>query len=72
MNNEQIIAELRERIENKPKKKRNRYKSKLEPHRRMILSLKNSGASLAELQLWLGDRRIKVARSTIKRFIDNA
>ncbi|ADL54716.1 hypothetical protein Galf_0675 [Gallionella capsiferriformans ES-2] len=36
-----------------------------------LITLRNNGASLAEIRFWLKKhKRIKVARSTIKRFLD--
>lgn len=65
-----IVNELRSRVATRPKKRASRYKSKLDTQKNHILALHKAGASLEELRLWLGDRKIEVARSTIKRYID--
>lgn len=52
-------------------RQRRRYRrSRLADHRAELVALAKAGLSLAQLQLWLRlNRRMKVARSTIWRFL---
>lgn len=51
-------------------KRRRRYRrSKLDRYRAELVKLRRAGASLAQLQLWLQNRRLKVSRSTIHRYL---
>lgn len=70
MEHSKVAEELTARIAMRPKKRANRYKSKLDQHKTNIIGLHKAGASLEGIRLWLGDRKIEVARSTIKRYID--
>ena len=43
--------------------------SRLDRHRAELLTLHQAGASTAELQRWLRERRIKVVHSTVARWL---
>jgi hypothetical protein len=48
------------------------YKSsRLDRYKDELLQLKHQGATTAELQRWLKDKRIKVVWTTVKRWLDN-
>ncbi len=50
---------------------RKRHKpSKLDPYRSQLVSLRESGASKAELCRWLLRRNVKADWSTVKRWLD--
>ena len=62
------IASLNRRLA--IRKKRSRYgTSRLDKYRNEILALRKKVATLAALQMWLRDRRIKVEQSTISRWL---
>ena len=44
-------------------------KSKIDRHHSAVGALAGGGASLAEIQLYLSERRCKVARSTVDRWL---
>lgn len=44
-------------------------RSRLDRHRAELLALHLAGASTAELQRWLRDRRIRVVHSTVARWL---
>lgn len=51
--------------------RRKRYsRSRLMIFRAELVALRREGASLADLQLWLRGQRVKVARSTIGRYLN--
>ena len=51
--------------------RRRRYtRSRLDRYRGELLLLHRGGASVAELQRWLRARRIRVAHTTVARWID--
>lgn len=67
-----VLQEIR-LLRSKAKKKRNRTGSKLDRHSDEILSLRKSGASLADIQKFLRSRKRKVADlSTIWRWLKKA
>ncbi|MEE2001410.1 hypothetical protein QWY20_08085 [Alkalimonas sp. MEB108] len=45
--------------------------SKLNLYRGELVDLRNHGASIAELQRWLKSKKISVAWTTVKRWLDN-
>ena len=50
-------------------RKRNFVRSRLDRHAGELLALHRAGASTAELQRWLRERRIKVVHSTVARWL---
>ena len=50
-------------------RKRNFVRSRLDRHAGELLALHRAGASTAELPRWLRERRIKVAPSTVARWL---
>ncbi len=46
-------------------------RSRLDRYKDELLQLKHQGATTAELQRWLKDKRIKVVWTTVKRWLDN-
>lgn len=46
-------------------------RSRLDRYKGELLQLKHQGATTAELQRWLKDKRIKVVWTTVKRWLDN-
>jgi len=64
------IAELASLTEQQVKRRRKTYRpSKLTRFRAELVALRQAGASLTHLTLWLAKRRIRVARSTILRYL---
>lgn len=62
------VARLKERV--RRRRKIRRYgQSRLDKHRIEILAIRGSGATHAEIQMWLRERRIKVARTTVSRWL---
>jgi hypothetical protein len=50
--------------------RRQRYRSsRLDEYRAELLQLREAGATLADIALWLRQRRIRVAISTISRWL---
>lgn len=50
--------------------RRRKYRrSRLDRYRAELVKLRNAGASLALMKLWLQDRRLAVSRSTISRYL---
>ncbi len=61
------LAELRRQT---AEIRRRRYtKSRLDRYRGQLIQLRRNGASVAELQRWLRDHRIRVAHSTVARWV---
>ena len=61
------LAELRRQT---AEIRRRRYtKSRLDRYRGQLLQLRRNGASVAELQRWLRDHRIRVVHSTVARWV---
>ena len=50
-------------------RKRNFVRSRFDRHAGELLALHRAGASTAELQRWLRERRIKVVHSTVARWL---
>ena len=61
------LAELRRQT---AEIRRRRYtKSSLDRYRGQLIQLRRNGASVAELQRWLRDHRIRVVHSTVARWV---
>jgi hypothetical protein len=61
------LAELRRQT---AEIRRRRYtKSRLDRYRGELIQLRRNGASVAELQRWLRDHRIRVVHSTVARWV---
>lgn len=61
------IVDLKTEVQlRKPKKI---YRSKLDKHRSTLLGLRKKGATMQMLQIWLEKRNIKVAQSTVSRWL---
>ncbi|OGU14219.1 MAG: hypothetical protein A2076_16710 [Geobacteraceae bacterium GWC2_53_11] len=45
------------------------HKSALEKHRAELVALRRAGASLKDLVVWLRTKRLKVAASTVSRYL---
>ncbi|GAB3215929.1 hypothetical protein [Pseudaeromonas pectinilytica] len=61
------LAELRRQT---AEIRRRRYtKSSLDRYRGELIQLRRNGASVAELQRWLRDHRIRVVHSTVARWV---
>lgn len=53
-------------------KRRKRWQtSRLTIHRAELVALRRAGASLGEICEWLAERRIRVVRSTVARFLQS-
>lgn len=51
--------------------RRKRYgKSRLDRYKKQLITLRDNGASIAELQRWLRAKRIKVEWSTVSRWLN--
>lgn len=48
---------------------RRKYRSRLDKYRHDLLALRGSGASAADLRVWLRGQRVEVAESTIRRWL---
>jgi DNA-binding transcriptional MerR regulator len=67
---EALIAELEGiRQQRRMNRRRRYYRSRLDRYRAEIVSLRQAGATLADIALWLRRRRCKVAPSTISRYL---
>ncbi|QOX78365.1 hypothetical protein FY034_05260 [Trichlorobacter lovleyi] len=65
-----IKAELASiRQQRKMARRRRYYRSRLNKYRAEITTLRWSGATLAEIAIWLRRRRCTVATSTISRYL---
>lgn len=61
------LAELRRQT---AEIRRRRYtKSRLDRYRGQLIQLRRNGASVAELQRWLRDHRIRIVHSTVARWV---
>ena len=45
-------------------------RSKLDPYTHQLSELRKAGATLADLQRWLRQRRVRVEHTTISRFLN--
>lgn len=61
------IADLKAEVQLRKLKKT--YRSKIDKYRPTVLALRKKGATMQMLQIWLEKRNIKVARSTISRWL---
>jgi DNA-binding transcriptional MerR regulator len=67
---EALIAELEGiRQQRRMNRRRRYYRSRLDRYRAEIVGLRQAGATLADIALWLRRRRCRVATSTISRFL---
>jgi hypothetical protein len=64
---ETVVKELKAKVI--ALKKKSNYKSQLDKFRPQILLYRKKGATATELQLWLKEKRIAVALSTITRWL---
>ncbi len=67
---QRILNEIR--LNRKIRRKRSTWgRSKLLKYQAELSDLRKAGASLQDIQFWLQrEKRVKAARSTIKRFLD--
>ena len=64
------MAELQVLVKKTALRKRKRYStSKLDKYSPEIRALKQEGATLEQIQIWLNGKRIKSATSTISRWL---
>jgi DNA invertase Pin-like site-specific DNA recombinase len=67
------VAILKAQTESRKKRSYTQRKSKLYKFNFEIIKLRENGASFAEIQSWLlTKKRLKVSRTTISRFFNNA
>lgn len=67
---DQLTAELAAiRQQRRAARRKRYYRSRLDRHRAEIVALRRAAATLAEIAIWLRRRRIKVAPSTISRYL---
>jgi len=64
---ESVLISLRQR--QALRRRRCFTRSKLDRFRAEVVALHRAGATLAQLKLWLHDRRIDVSRTTIMRYL---
>lgn len=50
-------------------RRRRYYPSRLRRHRAELVALRRGGASYRELVRWLAERRVRVAPSTVQRYL---
>lgn len=61
------IADLKAEVQlRKPKKT---YRSKIDKYRPTVLALRKKGATIEMLQIWLEKKGVKVAKSTVSRWL---
>jgi hypothetical protein len=68
-NPEVVVARLK--VQTVILRKKVYKRSRLDRYKGELLQLKHQGATTAELQRWLKDKRIKVVWTTVKRWLDN-
>jgi len=57
--------------EDRKQRRRKIYKqSVIDKYRAEVIALKKEGASLGDIEFFLREKKIKVVRSTIKRYLD--
>ena len=72
MDNATVVAELAAIKAQRKTMQRTRFrKSRLLPYRGELVALKQGGASLRDLVQWLKNRRIKVAHTTVLRYLQS-
>jgi len=70
MNDFDVESELQALKQHSQLRKRHRYaRSRLDRYKSELLRLHNAGATITELQVWLRKQRIKVAHSTVSRWL---
>ena len=57
------------RAETRERRRRRFYRSRLDRHAHELLALRAEGASAAELRRWLRRRGVRVAHSTVARWL---
>lgn len=70
MNIEEEVARLKTQSRLLRKRSYSRRKSRLDRYGGEIVALRKAGATYTEIQRWLRERRIKVHRSTVSRYIE--
>ena len=71
MDIEKEIRRLKAQTRQIRKRSYSRRKSRLDRYHGEILALHKAGATSAEIQRWLQEKRIKVHRTTVSRYIHN-
>ena len=66
-NSRQELAQLQQL--KKMSRKQRFSRSKLDPYTHQLSELRKAGATLADLQRWLRQRRVRVEHTTISRFL---
>ncbi|MDE0343878.1 MAG: hypothetical protein OXK82_12065 [Deltaproteobacteria bacterium] len=61
------VARLK--VETRARRRRRHANSRLDRYTRELLALHDAGATTAELQRWLGHRRLRVHHSTVARWL---
>lgn len=61
------LAQIRQ--QRRAARRKRYYRSRLDRYRAELVALRRAGATLAEIAAWLRRRRIKVACSTICRYL---
>ncbi len=62
---------VRLKAETKTIRNRGYRRSRLDKYTAELITLRHQGVSIAELQRWLRGKRIKVAWSTVSRWLNN-
>jgi len=70
MNAEEEVKRLKTQSRLLRKRSYSRRKSRLDRYGGEIVALHKAGATHTEIQRWLRERRIKVHRSTVSRYIE--
>ena len=70
MNAEEEVKRLKTQSRLLRKRSYSRRKSRLDKYGGEIVALRKAGATYTEIQRWLRERRIKVHRSTVSRYIE--
>jgi len=70
MNAEEEVKRLKTQSRLLRKRSYSRRKSRLDRYGGEIVALRKAGATYTEIQRWLRERRIKVHRSTVSRYIE--
>jgi len=52
------------------RRKKKLFKSKLDKFEHQLKALRDAGASIAQMQIWLKQNNIKVSRSTVWRWLN--
>jgi len=69
MNVEEEVKRLKAQSRQLRKRSYSRRKSRLDRYGGEIVALRNAGATCAEIQRWLREKRIKVHRTTVSRYL---